>query len=381
MELSGDLNSELEGILSTSNETEEVLKYLQNYLRHSFFCRCIKWFVLLSLVIASFCLSIYYIPIVNWNASAIGRLALIKLILPFYDWKYLYNSRCFIESFPFEKPTEAGFYENDEETNIDECTICEGLGNFNTILLNNVIIITMSTKLNLVDYFFFICCYISVGIDRISNATYGELQSVYFSRDLPVIISDSHDAWPNQNDGPENFIEFLQGLPKLRYSVPCNILTNLLQIRRDAPNLQRLLKQSIEIGSTEWFLQFRNCEFEAVKASRAIFPLKYRPYYISNHLPPFHTSWLLISNHYEMANENRLPVKDLVFVFQLQGHVIGHLSAMKKCREFCEDQKFELHAGEALIFNAEMWNFYYRNTITELHSKSTITFIQEIQTD
>lgn len=220
-----------------------------------------------------------------------------------------------------------------------------------------------------------------MGIDRISNTTYGELQSVYFSRDQPVIISDSHDAWPNQNDVPESFIEFLQTLPKLRHSIPCNILTNLLQTRNDAPNLQRLLRQTIEIGSTEWFLQFRNCEFEAVKASRAIFPLKYRPYYISNHLPPFHSSWLFLSHHYELLNEKRLPVKDLVFVFQLQGHVIGHLSAIKKCHAICEDQKFQLSEGEALIFNAEMWNFYYRNQINELQSKSTITFIQEIQSD
>lgn len=130
MELSTDLNNELEALLSTSNATDEVMRYLREYLRYSFFRRCIKWFVLLSLVIVILCLSIYYIPIVNWNASAIGRLTLIKLILPFYDWKYLYNSRCFIELYPLKKPTTTNFYEDDDETNIDECTICESLGRF-----------------------------------------------------------------------------------------------------------------------------------------------------------------------------------------------------------------------------------------------------------
>lgn len=205
---------------------------------------------------------------------------------------------------------------------------------------------------------------------------------MYLSRDHPVIINDSHDVWPNQPDVPEDFVEFLQTSPSLSYSIPCNIGTNLIQIRNEPPKLQHLLRQTTKIDedpSEGWFLHFRNCDFEAVKASRATFPLKNRPYFISSHLPPFHTSWILLSKHYEMTAEKRLPLKDLVIVLQLSGQISGRLTVQKDCKDICSDQEFELNAGEALVFNAQMWNFYYRNS--KIQAIFTITFIQEIHAD
>lgn len=216
-------------------------------------------------------------------------------------------------------------------------------------------------------------------IDRISDATFGLLQDVYLSREHPVIISDSHDVWPNQPTVPDDFIAFLLSSPGLKYSTPCNVGTNLVQIRDDTPKLQYLLRQSGKMESKGWFLHFRNCDFEAVKASRATFPLINRPYFISAHLPPFHTSWILLSKQYEMPVEKRLPVKDLVIVLQLNGQILGRLTAQRHCAGLCSDQEFELNAGEALVFNAKMWNFYYRNI--NLQSNLTITFIQEIHAD
>lgn len=208
------------------------------------------------------------------------------------------------------------------------------------------------------------------------------MQSNYLSRDLPVIISDSHDPWPNQENVPDDFIEFLQTIPMLRYSEPCNTVTNLLQIRNGAPNLQKLLRQAENIGSNGWFLHFRNCDFEAIKASRSIFPLNHRPYFISNHLPPFHSSWILLSNRHKWLNEMHVPVKDLVFVFQLSGQISGRLAVQKKCHDFCADLEFQLNAGETILFNAEMWKFYYYNAdIIESQAELTITFIQEIHID
>lgn len=197
-------------------------------------------------------------------------------------------------------------------------------------------------------------------------------------RDHPVIITDSHDV----DHIPEDFIAFLKTLPHLRTSIPCNTVTNLLQIRDDQLNLNRLLDQTKKVGAKEWFLHFRNCEFDAVKGSRAIFPQKYHPYFMSNHLPPFHSSWLLISSQPQLLNEKRLPLKDLVFVLQLKGKLAGRLAVQKKCTFACADQDFRLNAGEALIFNAEMWDFSYHNITPESNSESlAATFIQEIRTD
>lgn len=219
----------------------------------------------------------------------------------------------------------------------------------------------------------------SVDIDRISETSYSTLQNIYLSRAHPVIITDSHDAWPNQLNVPENFIEFLLELPDLKYSIPCNIGTNLMQVRNvNAPKLQYLLRQTSKIAKKGWFLHFRNCDFNAVKSSRLIFPHKNRPYFISSHLPPFHTSWIILSQHYEISTEKRLPVKDLVIVFQLSGTLTGRLGVHSDCKEFCSDQTFKLNAGESLVFNAQMWDFYYIHNIYS-HANLTITKIQEIQ--
>lgn len=221
--------------------------------------------------------------------------------------------------------------------------------------------------------------YVSGAIDRISNTSFGNLHAIYLARDHPVIISDSHDV----DDVPEDFIGFLQTLPHLKQSIPCNTVTNLLQNRNEQPNLNRLLEQTKKVGTKiEWFLHFRNCEFEAVKASRGIFSQKHHPYFMSNHLPPFHSSWILISNQYNILNEKHLPVKDLVFVFQLKGKLTGRLVVQKKCEVFCANQDFQLNAGETLIFNADMWDFFYYDITSNSHPESlAVTFIQEIRAD
>lgn len=126
--LTAELNSELEAILITPDGSDEVVKYLKKHLRYSLFRRYLKWLIYTSIVISILCASIYYIPLLNWNASAIGRLALIKLVLPYYDWQYLYRSRCLIE-----KAKEDKFSYKDENKaydvfNKDECGICENLG-------------------------------------------------------------------------------------------------------------------------------------------------------------------------------------------------------------------------------------------------------------
>lgn len=129
--LSNELNNELKAILTNPNGNDEVTKYLKNYLRYSFFRRFIKYLILINIFLAIPFTLIYYIPFLNWNASAIGRLALIKYLLPHYDWQYLYRSRCLIEKFNKQQTT----YDNDnyntynEFNTLDECAVCESLGN------------------------------------------------------------------------------------------------------------------------------------------------------------------------------------------------------------------------------------------------------------
>lgn len=362
------LNHQLEDILA--DETDELLKFVRNYMQRSFIWKCVKFFIFVGLFYALAYLLVYYIPLLSWNASAIGRIALINLILPAYNWQYLYGSRCLME-ISSEKWIENG---SDQLGTFDKfgdhyCNVCENLGNIARKIFPFI-----------KCFYFHKLIYFSIldTIDRISNTSFGNLYSIYLIRDHPVIVTDSHKV----DFIPANFVEYLQTLPQLRHSIPCNIVTNLLQIRNEYPNLKHLFEQIKTIGMKEWFLHFRNCEFQAVKESRGIFPHKYRPYYMSNHLPPFHSSWILISNQHNLFNEIHLPVKDFVFVFQLRGKLIGRLLVQKKCEFLCASHDFQLNAGEALIFNAEMWDFYYNKNISEPHSKSLeITFIQEIRVD
>lgn len=67
---------------------------------------------------------------------------------------------------------------------------------------------------------------LSDAIDRISNTTFENLHAIYLVRDHPVIVSDS----PNVDNIPEDFVKFLQSFPQLKHSIPCNTVTNLLQI-------------------------------------------------------------------------------------------------------------------------------------------------------
>lgn len=124
------LNKQFESIFAHSNEIDEPIKYLKNYFRRIFIRKCIQLAIFLGFLALIYSL-VYYIPIFNWNASAIGRLALIKLILPAYNWQYLYNSRCVIETSSSQQMIRAD--DNQQETyagfNDDECTVCESLGN------------------------------------------------------------------------------------------------------------------------------------------------------------------------------------------------------------------------------------------------------------
>lgn len=203
--------------------------------------------------------------------------------------------------------------------------------------------------------------------------TYELLQNAYISRDLPVIIGDSHEPWPNQ----QNFIEFLQTKPTLLNSKPCNCATNLCTTSKPL-KLSHFLRQIEREMIAEWFLHWRNCDVDAVKATRSIIPASKRPYYIPMHWPPFQSSWLLLSQQFDMMKMKNLLVRDLVVVLQLKGTIAGELVIQKECSAICSDVIFQLTEGEALIFNSRMWKFFYQ-PIVSAQGDQAITFIQEIE--
>lgn len=116
------LNEELDEILRTS---DEAVRYVKSYLRRKMIIKCLKWWI----AIISICSAVYYIDTLNWHASAIGRLVMIKWILPIWDWRYLYNSECLISaSQPPIEPIEPIITAEAGSYAADSCAVCENIG-------------------------------------------------------------------------------------------------------------------------------------------------------------------------------------------------------------------------------------------------------------
>lgn len=130
-EIATRLNGELESIFRNSDKSDEINQYLKNHIRFALIRRYVKWALLIIILVAVLSSSIFYIPSLNWNVSAIGRLTLIQFILPYFNWQYLYNSRCLI-TYPLEKNTDNLNYDDFDDLRHDECVICENQGNLNS---------------------------------------------------------------------------------------------------------------------------------------------------------------------------------------------------------------------------------------------------------
>lgn len=144
-DITSELNHEFEVLLSSTSSDLDVT-LLKTFIKKLFFLRCIKW-LLITLLLYSI---VYFIPVVNWNASAVGRLILIKLVLPFYDWQYLYNEHCLLNHMPIHSndvgTSTATYTEHDySEFNEDWCSTCENYGKkiiFNELITFLVISLT-----------------------------------------------------------------------------------------------------------------------------------------------------------------------------------------------------------------------------------------------
>lgn len=117
-----NLNTELDAILQKNDVAVE--QFIRNHVRRDYFRRFFKWFIV-ELV---FLCAIYWVPALNWNATAVGRLALIKVVRPFYNWEILANERCLIgwgKSLAVHATDEQSIDTN--SIAFEECSTCENL--------------------------------------------------------------------------------------------------------------------------------------------------------------------------------------------------------------------------------------------------------------
>lgn len=85
----------------------------------------LKWWLLLAVLM----LAIYYVPILNWNASAVGRLVMVQ-VLPFWDWRPLHNEKCLVKPFFSSKVESRSESRFENSPFFEECAVCENIGKF-----------------------------------------------------------------------------------------------------------------------------------------------------------------------------------------------------------------------------------------------------------
>ncbi|CRL02017.1 CLUMA_CG015232, isoform A, partial [Clunio marinus] len=223
---------------------------------------------------------IYYIDTLNWFFCALSRFIIIK-VLPIWNWRYLGNARCLIAK--AENPPQR-FKSNN--FNAKNCRACE---HFNVI-------------------------------DAVENTKYNLLYNKYLLRGLPVIITDSVES----NESSESLAKFLGHLYSNMSSIvehkACDLETNLMITQRaDIEKAFRILREYNDL--TSWFLSFRTCRFQALKASRLIMK---KPYFYPKNLQAPSTAWVLLSDNYE-SDESSLTFFGLIIVSQLKGTLKIHL--------------------------------------------------------
>lgn len=187
----------------------------------------------------------------------------------------------------------------------------------------------------------------------------------------PIIIENSHSIRE-----PTDFFRQLKNTTELSNSIPCELQSNLI-VNRGA-KLNEILDvifdaEPIFSQTDGWFVSFRNCFLSSLKASRLLLQ---RPSYIPTYLKPFSASWILISKEYKAANWKRLLLKDLVIVHQISGTQTVSLTARDStCDVVCEQFEFLLKEGEALVFSANEWLFFYEPTF----DRTAIMVIREYE--
>lgn len=335
-----DLNRDFEFLFNNAAD-DNIKKCLVAEITKEVRLFALKKSLKILLLIAFVITQIYMIPFLNWNATAIGRIVMIKM-LKIWDWRYLYNVDCLIE----RKVTTF----EDSQTPIDhiedDCSFCENIG-------KNVFSVERFCQLSsIIDGIFFFS-FFSEKIPHDWDISYADLKANYINRGHPVVIEDHQylSLHSNVND----YIKTIKNLTDLIDSHPCNLQTNLVTSSQYT-NLNELLDLT-KISWDGWFIHFRNCDFSSVKASRALIG---QPTFLTSLPKAFSASWILLSSSYNVTKPKKLLVKHLVVVKQIIGTIDVFIAPKSGCTDNCKDFFLRLEVGNTIVFSAEFWDFLYR---------------------
>lgn len=118
-----ELNRDFESLLLNTYD-DNVKKLLIAEITKEIRISVLKKSLKILLIIAFVITQIYVVPFFNWNASAIGRIVMIKM-LKVWDWRYLYNTDCLIER---KTKAKLEFNQNVIDNIEEDCSFCENIG-------------------------------------------------------------------------------------------------------------------------------------------------------------------------------------------------------------------------------------------------------------
>ncbi|XP_018322055.1 uncharacterized protein LOC108734847 [Agrilus planipennis] len=263
-------------------------------------------FFILGILLIFYFLS--YVNIFFRFFEAIGRLIMIQL-LSVFDWRYLVDERCLIPVPFFSKIVQ-------QPPEID-CILCQGIEK----------------------------------IDVKEDITQEELHELFISVHKPVIIGNAVQMWPNLANASV-LKNFLKMDPSLSNSIPCEISTSVYS---EICEVKKLVKRMDKFDN--FFLQFQNCDLNAVKQLRLMIP---RPPFLPAQLAPIQYSWIFISKNFMLNKNKNIEFGERVVLFvQMTGRNFIQLIPSRDCRSSCPLIDIELKKGEAIIFT-HFWNMEYR---------------------
>ncbi|KAJ6636195.1 hypothetical protein Bhyg_14783 [Pseudolycoriella hygida] len=321
-----ELNRGFESLLESIDDVQIkkcLVRKITKEIRLSAFRKLFQIVLFIALVTSL----VSVVPFLNWNASAIGRIAMIK-VLKLWDWRYVYKVDCLIE-----RNVGAPALQTVDSIE-DSCSFCENLEE----------------------------------IRHEWEVSYSDLKANYINRARPVVIEEQQ--FLSGHFELFDYVETIRNISDLRESNPCNLQTNLVT-KSHFTNLNEILELS-KNSWDGWFVHFRNCDFSAVKASRA---LESHPPFLTSQVIPFSSSWILMSKGYNVTKPKKLLLKHLVVVKPIIGSIDVFLEPRSECKESCIDFLLHLQVGCTMVFPAEHWDFFYVLSGQE----EAVTFVREYE--
>lgn len=245
--------------------------------------------------------------------SAVGKIGMVKLVLPYWDWTTIHARDCLFEN-PYREP--GGITEED----------CEPLVNLSKV-------------------------------ERVENLSQDAMTEDHLFIAVPVIVTDAMTDWravKDVNFGVEYIAELYNDDPILSETSVCSV--SGLDM---ASTLQGFFKKMHTLDNFQ--VHWGHCKLPAAKVLRQYYR---RPYFLPGMVEADPKNFIIVGgrNDEETMPEYRGfdPANmQVTWVSQVKGQFKFKLLPDPVCEEKCEELEGTLNEGETLVYCNDFWYLQY----------------------